>query len=80
MEEIYGNPVIGGQAIPRGEQVNIMTLAPMLPAKVSAATEIQASDAVRDISLCIIVLSGFIHDFHSLLLGLFDVLCDLWSS
>ena len=51
MEEVYGNPRIGGQAIPRGEQVNIMTIAPMLPAKVSDTTEIQASDGVNRLSV-----------------------------
>jgi len=38
MEEVYGVPSIQGQEIPMADQVNIMTLAPMLPARVSNAT------------------------------------------
>ncbi|CAK9091657.1 unnamed protein product [Durusdinium trenchii] len=35
MEEVYGTPMIQGQAVPAGEQVNIMSIAPMLPGRVN---------------------------------------------
>ena len=35
MEDVYGTPMIQGQAVHAGEQVNIMSIAPMLPGRVN---------------------------------------------